>query len=574
MASVHGLLVEALTRRLPVGSRLLGVRTSGFEEVVLSLSPPQADGHRGGLALHLLLLAPVPLFWLEGAREHRMPSEGFEGWVNSRLAGSRLLAADAGASGRVLALRFEGPPAADPRRWSLLLDPLPNACRVLILDSSGIVAQRFPPPAHGFPRGRGKPGEAYKEPDPAYQEPWVSLCEGSCEEDAASGRLWVLLPSLDVAAGQCVLSPLPLPAGAEGTSSGPYEPLEAARRCARCTVAVSRCLRVRNRLTGLLREERRRLSELLERVRQEVAEAEKGKVIRRQAEALLIHAGRLGKGETRVSLPDPLEPKKYLHVDLDPALSGPENAARLFRLASKLERALSKRRRRFEEVESLLAGVDHLLGLTGRLVPRPFGTDSGGEVSCQGAIGLLEYVGRLREESSGLSIQGRAEDLASRVQSALADLRRPLQREGFGARRSAHEVGGRSETDEGAGSIHPRRFVVFGGWTVLVGRNNRENDILTHQVASPRDLWFHARGVSGSHVVLRRSGRSDSPSMEAIEQAASIAAYYSKARASGMVPVIYTEKRYVRKPRRAPAGAAVCIREKVVLVEPRLPAGH
>jgi predicted ribosome quality control (RQC) complex YloA/Tae2 family protein len=123
------------------------------------------------------------------------------------------------------------------------------------------------------------------------------------------------------------------------------------------------------------------------------------------------------------------------------------------------------------------------------------------------------------------------------------------------------------------GGIHPRRFELPGGWIVLVGRSNQENDTLTHRIARPEDLWFHARGVAGSHVVLRRAGRKDAPGKRTIEQAAAIAAYYSKARTSRMAPVMYTEKRHVRKPRKTAPGLAVCTREKVVMVEPRLPEG-
>jgi predicted ribosome quality control (RQC) complex YloA/Tae2 family protein len=126
-------------------------------------------------------------------------------------------------------------------------------------------------------------------------------------------------------------------------------------------------------------------------------------------------------------------------------------------------------------------------------------------------------------------------------------------------------------TSKATAIIHPRRHTLSGGWIVLVGRSNRENDVLTHRIARQHDLWLHARGVAGSHVILQREGHREKPGKPIIEQAAAIAAYYSKARTSSMVPVVYTEKRYVRKPRKAAPGLAVCIREKVVLVEPRLP---
>ncbi len=119
--------------------------------------------------------------------------------------------------------------------------------------------------------------------------------------------------------------------------------------------------------------------------------------------------------------------------------------------------------------------------------------------------------------------------------------------------------------------IRPRRYVVAGGWTVLVGRSARENDTLTHRYAAPSDLWFHARQAQGSHVVLRRPKQKTQVPKEAIVQAAAIAAYHSKARTSKHVPVSYTEKRYVKKVRRGAPGTAAMLREKVIFVIPTLP---
>jgi hypothetical protein len=114
-----------------------------------------------------------------------------------------------------------------------------------------------------------------------------------------------------------------------------------------------------------------------------------------------------------------------------------------------------------------------------------------------------------------------------------------------------------------------KRFVIDERHTVLVGRKDRENDELTHRIASPRDLWFHAQGVPGSHVILR--GATRSTPKRVLERAAAIAAYFSKARHSSTVPVIYAEKRYVRKPRGSPPGTAVCQRGKTLYVRPSLP---
>ncbi len=121
--------------------------------------------------------------------------------------------------------------------------------------------------------------------------------------------------------------------------------------------------------------------------------------------------------------------------------------------------------------------------------------------------------------------------------------------------------------------IRPRRYTLEGGWTVLVGRSAKENDALTHRYAAPSDLWFHARQAQGAHVVLRRGKGKAQPSRQVIEEAAAIAAHYSKARTSKHVPVSYTEKRYVKKVRKGPPGTAAMLREKVIFVDPRLPEG-
>jgi predicted ribosome quality control (RQC) complex YloA/Tae2 family protein len=116
-----------------------------------------------------------------------------------------------------------------------------------------------------------------------------------------------------------------------------------------------------------------------------------------------------------------------------------------------------------------------------------------------------------------------------------------------------------------------RTFVVTGGFQVWVGKNSENNDLLTLKYARPNDLWFHARGSSGSHVVLRSGTGKGEPSRRALEEAASIAAFYSKMKSARNVPVAMTERKYVRKPRGAPAGTVTIEREKLFFVNPKLP---
>ena len=116
-----------------------------------------------------------------------------------------------------------------------------------------------------------------------------------------------------------------------------------------------------------------------------------------------------------------------------------------------------------------------------------------------------------------------------------------------------------------------RTFIVTGGFQVWVGKNSENNDLLTLKYARPNDLWFHARGSSGSHVVLRTGTGKGEPSRRTLEETASIAAFYSKMKTAKHVPVAMTEKKYVRKPRGAPAGTVVIEREKLMFVNPQLP---
>jgi predicted ribosome quality control (RQC) complex YloA/Tae2 family protein len=116
-----------------------------------------------------------------------------------------------------------------------------------------------------------------------------------------------------------------------------------------------------------------------------------------------------------------------------------------------------------------------------------------------------------------------------------------------------------------------RQFIVAGGYRVLVGKNAKHNDELTMKVAKKEDIWFHARHVPGSHVLLQTNNAKQIPK-EAIEQAAEIAAYFSDAKTQKHAPVAYTKRKFVRKPKGAVPGAVVIEKEEVVIVTPRIPA--
>ncbi|MEG0919598.1 MAG: NFACT RNA binding domain-containing protein [Anaerovoracaceae bacterium] len=104
---------------------------------------------------------------------------------------------------------------------------------------------------------------------------------------------------------------------------------------------------------------------------------------------------------------------------------------------------------------------------------------------------------------------------------------------------------------------------------ILVGRNNKENDILTFKTANRTDIWFHTKDIPGSHTILFTQG--NIPSDTAIFEAAAIAAYHSKAQKSENVPVDYTQVRFVKKPSGAKPGMVIFTDNKTVYVTPKLP---
>ena len=122
-------------------------------------------------------------------------------------------------------------------------------------------------------------------------------------------------------------------------------------------------------------------------------------------------------------------------------------------------------------------------------------------------------------------------------------------------------------THKADGEELPFKEFIITGWTVWVGKNAKNNDLLTLKYAKKNDLWLHARDVSGSHVIIRNPQNQTVPK-HVIEQAASIAAYYSKRQTETLCPVIVTPKKYVRKTRDLLPGQVIVDREEVVIVRP------
>ena len=112
--------------------------------------------------------------------------------------------------------------------------------------------------------------------------------------------------------------------------------------------------------------------------------------------------------------------------------------------------------------------------------------------------------------------------------------------------------------------IKPDEYTSSDGTTILVGRNNKQNEFVTHKMAHRNDIWLHTLNIPGSHVVIR----SNTPTEQTLIEAAQLAAYFSQARLSDSVPVDYTEVRHVKKPAGGKPGYVTYDNQKSLKVTP------
>lgn len=146
----------------------------------------------------------------------------------------------------------------------------------------------------------------------------------------------------------------------------------------------------------------------------------------------------------------------------------------------------------------------------------------------------------------------------------IAEIRQELENAGVVKRqRKKKKPQGRSE---------PLHFTSSDGMSILVGKNNRQNDVLTHRTAARDDVFFHAKDIPGSHVIVRAGGRELSE--QTIREAAYLAAHFSSEKNSDRVLVDWTEKKYVRKPKGAQPGMVLYDHFRTVTVDPTAPMEH
>jgi len=251
-------------------------------------------------------------------------------------------------------------------------------------------------------------------------------------------------------------------------------------------------------------------------IQRELRPAEEIERLRASGEWILALATQIAPRQAVLALPEGVE---LPPIRLDPALSPADNAAAYFKRYRKARRAAEMGQPRLEALEGELSYLEQL----------------------SADLALAADRNEIDAVRAGLAQAGYARQRRRKAGSDVAPTKVQVQ--------------------------GPRRFTSAEGYTILVGRNSRQNEHVTFDLAGPDDLWLHARGWPGSHVVIRSGGQPVSD--ETVAQAARLAAYYSRAQREAWVDVIVVEKRRVRRPpgKRHP-GMVVVEAERVVRVRP------
>lgn len=171
---------------------------------------------------------------------------------------------------------------------------------------------------------------------------------------------------------------------------------------------------------------------------------------------------------------------------------------------------------------------------------------------------LTELIKKGAEEQSYLdsvldSVQ-RAEN-----DSELAEIRRELREQGYLRAQKGDDRPSKKLSE-------PMKFRSTEGFEILVGRNNRQNDLLTLKTAKATDIWLHTKDIAGSHIIIRTNGQD--PSEQTIVEAAMLAAFHSKGKSGSGVPVDYVAVKFVKKPAGAKPGMVIFTNNKTLYVTP------
>ena len=253
-----------------------------------------------------------------------------------------------------------------------------------------------------------------------------------------------------------------------------------------------------------------KLKKKMEKLEKSLDDADKAEVFRIKGELLTTFLHEVPRGATEVTLKNYYEADAPIKINLNEALSPNQNAQKYFQRYQKLKNSVKAVNEQLEKANYELI--------------------------------YLESVENQLELASPKDIELIREELIAEKYIKDKQKRKKVKPK-------------KSE---------PEKFISSNGITILVGKNNLQNDQLTLKTASKNDFWLHAKDIPGSHVIIRDTN----PDEETLLEAAHLAAYYSKYRLSSQVPVDYVPVKHVKKPNGAKPGFVIYENQQTLFVTP------
>lgn len=249
-----------------------------------------------------------------------------------------------------------------------------------------------------------------------------------------------------------------------------------------------------------------------------IQKGNKEKEYKRFAELLLINLSKINSGMSSVIVEDSFSEGNKVEISLDPKLSPQENVQKYFDKAKESKIAFQKAK---ELIERISEEKQKLINYKERLLR---------------ATSLKE----IDQIAKGLRIKMKMKNENSYSESL---------------------------TDKF------KQYIIDNKYKVYVGKDSKSNDLLTLKFAKQNDYWFHARSVPGSHVILRVENVKEPVPKSVLKKVAALAAFHSKAKTAGVVPVSYTLKKFVVKRKGMEPGKVALLKEDTLLVEPGIVEG-
>jgi predicted ribosome quality control (RQC) complex YloA/Tae2 family protein len=262
-----------------------------------------------------------------------------------------------------------------------------------------------------------------------------------------------------------------------------------------------------------IKNERDKNARKIKKHEQTIQKAERAEQYKHLGELLTAHMHLVKKGDQSVTVIDYYDPDQAeLAIELNPNKTPSENAQSYFQTYHKLKKSKEIVIKEIEKAEEEIVYLDQ----------------------------LLQQLETAREQD-------------------LEEIREELQEQGYMKRKQVKKNKNKQQN-------RPQldHYKASNGTEIIVGRNNKQNEYLTNRYASKTDIWLHAKDIPGSHVVIKDSN----PTEATLQEAAQLAAYFSKSKMSSSVPVDYTLVKHVKKPSGAKPGFVIYEQQKTLFVTP------